>query len=64
MYKILKSQTDTENGVEARLAKIPSGYTVGVWDLDAGEYYSLVIFPYSMGNALEKAEAAFAKIAE
>jgi len=65
MYEVIKSVTDNENGIEARLAKIEDGYTVGVWDLDCEQYYPpLTLFKYSLENALEKAAARFDKIAK
>ena len=60
MYQIIKTHTDEENGIEARLAKIDNGYSVGTWDLDAEEYYpSLRVFKFSLENALKMAEAYF-----
>lgn len=62
MYEIIKAHTDEANGIEARLVKMDSGYSVGAWDLDARGYYpGLRIFPYSLDDALEKAQAYFSR---
>lgn len=60
MYQIVKVHTDNENGVEARLARIDNGYSVGMWDLDCEAYYpGLRIFPFSLENSLEMATEYF-----
>ena len=60
MYRIIKVYTVESNGLEARLAEIDTGYSVGTWDLDCEEYYPpLHIFPHSGEGAIEKATAYF-----
>jgi hypothetical protein len=62
MYRIIETHTDKENGVEARLAEIDTGYSVGTWDLDCEEYYPYVrIFPFSLEGSLEKAKTYFSQ---
>lgn len=60
MYRVIERRRDKENGIEARLAKIDQGYSVGTWDLEEEEYYpTLRIFPYTLEGALGKARAYF-----
>jgi len=55
MYQILRVYT--LGSIEARIARIDSGYTVGTWDLDAEEYYPPIhVFP-----SYEKAVEYFGK---
>lgn len=59
---ILKSHIDAESNVELRLFKTGQGYVIGVWDLDEKKYYpGMVVYPYGLDNALEKATARFDK---
>jgi len=60
VYCVIKAHAEEGSGLEARLAEIDTGYSVGTWDLDCEEYYPpLRIFPHSVEGALEKATAYF-----
>jgi len=63
--KILSRTIDTKAKVEARLIETEKTYAVGVFDLDAQEYYPpLQIYPKSIPLALEKATEQYAHCKE
>lgn len=54
--EIITKFTNEEDGMEAVVAKIPSGYSVALRDVDADEYVGFAIIFSTLDAAIAKAQ--------